>query len=91
MASLLEQFAAEDATPHVRQLIVDAVHERDTNPARERTQFNFNRFNIDIDFVSGTVLIEDELNVDPFANEERVSLSEFVRFLTPEPGPRENR
>jgi hypothetical protein len=88
MASLLEQFVEEEATPYVRGLILEAVRERESNSARELTHFNFNRFDITLDFVSGTVLIEDELNFDPVANEARLSISEFVRYLSSEPEPR---
>jgi hypothetical protein len=82
MASLLEQFAEEEATPYVRGLILEAVRERESNPARELTHFHFNRFDITLDFASGTVLIEDELNFDPVANEVRLSLAEFIRYLS---------
>lgn len=88
MASLLEQFAKEEATPYVRGLILEAVRERESNPAREQSYFNFNRFDITLDFVSDTVLIEDELNVDPVADEVRLSLTEFMRYLSSEPAPR---
>jgi hypothetical protein len=87
MASLLEQFA-EEATPYVRGLILEAVRERQSNAKRELTHFNFDRFDITLDFVNGTVLIEDELNFDPVANEARLSLTEFVRYMSSEPEPR---
>ena len=87
MASLLEQFA-DEATPHVRGLILEAVRERESNAKRELTHFNFDRFDITLDFVSGTVLIEDELNFDPVANEARVSLTEFIRYMSSRPEPR---
>ena len=88
MASLLEQFAKEEATPYVRGLILEAVRAREANPTREQTYFNFNRFDITLDFVSATVLIEDELDFDPGANEVRLSLTEFARYLSSEPAPR---
>jgi hypothetical protein len=88
MASLLEQFIEEEATPYVRGLILEAVRERESNPARELRHFNFDRFDITLDFVSSTVLIEDELNFDPVANEARLSLIEFIRYLSSEPKPR---
>lgn len=88
MASLLEQFAEQEATPYVRGLIWEAIRERESNPARELTHFNFDRFDLTLDFVNGTVLIEDELNFDPVANEVRLSLSEFVRYLSSESDPR---
>jgi len=87
MASLLEQFAEEDATPYVRGLILEALRERESNPRRELTHFNFNRFDITLDFVSGTALIEDVLNFDPVSKEERLSLTEFFRYLSPGPEP----
>jgi len=88
MTSLLEQFAEEDATPYVRGLLLEAIRERESNPARELTHFNFNRFDITLDFVSGTVLIEDELNFNPVGNEARLPLTEFVRYLSSEREPR---
>jgi hypothetical protein len=89
MASLLEQFAEQEATLYVRGLICEALRERESNPMRELTHFNFNRFDVTLDFVSGTVLIEDELNFDPVAgNEARVPLDEFLRYLSIAPGSR---
>lgn len=85
MASLFEQFAEEEATPYVRGLIVEAVRERSSNPLRELTHFNFNRFDITLDFASGTVLIEDELNFVPDNNEARIPLIEFLCYLLSEP------
>jgi hypothetical protein len=67
---------------------LEAVRERESNAARELTHFNFDRFDITLDFVSGTVLIEDELNFDPVANEARLSLTEFIRYMSSEPEPR---
>ena len=87
MASLLEQFAEQDATPYVRGLIWEAVRERESNPARELTHFTFNRCDITLDFVSDTVLIEDDFDCSPITGEARVSLTEFVGYLSSEREP----
>jgi hypothetical protein len=59
--SLLEQFLREECTPHVRKLICDAAASRE--PARQ--EFEFNRFNLALDFEAGRATLEDETDATP--------------------------
>lgn len=80
MAVLMEQFVAEEATPYVRKLIFDEISQRQGNLDEAKTRFEFNRFELTIDYASEVVVIEDVLDVSP-AGEEQVSLSDFMRAL----------
>lgn len=70
--SLLEEFLAQECTPHVRRLLVDAI--ADTLTAYHR--FEFNRFEVTIDRNSNEVVIEDVLDTSP----EGVNRLSIVRF-----------
>jgi hypothetical protein len=61
-APILAQFLTEECTPHVRTLICDAIanNRRGEGPARQ--QFEFNRFNLTLDFEGARVTLEDELD-----------------------------
>ena len=72
-ATLLEQFLREECTPHVRRLICAAATERSTQVRRE---FEFNRFNLVLDFEAGRVVLDDELDVSPAGSFE-LSLDEL--------------
>jgi len=55
--SLFEQFLREECTPEVRRLIMDATTHRD--PGRLRREFEFNRFDLELDFERGVATIQD--------------------------------
>jgi pterin-4a-carbinolamine dehydratase len=83
MESLLEQFLREEASSHVRDLILDAVQEHEQRSNQVRKKFEFNRFEVTLDFVSDVALIEDVLDPAP-SGEVRLQLGEFIRCLSPE-------
>lgn len=83
MVSLLEQFLKEEANPHVRGLLLGAVHEHERRPDEAQRKFEFNRFEVTLDFIGDVALIEDVL--DPASSGEvRLQLGEFVRRLSRE-------
>lgn len=80
MSGLLLKFLSEEATPHVRKLILDAVEEQGSFKQRNRYRFEFNRFEVTLDFVHDTATLEDVL--DPESSGEcRLRLGEFVQCL----------
>lgn len=83
MESLLEQFLREEASSHVRGLILDAVHEHEQRSNQVRKKFEFNRFEVTLDFVSDIALVEDVLDAAP-SGEVRLRIGEFIRYLCPE-------
>ena len=83
MESLLNQFLREEASAHFRGLILDAVreHERRSNEAQKK--FEFNRFEVTLDFIGDVALIEDVL--DPaWSGEVRLQLGKFISCLSQE-------
>jgi len=81
VASLLEQFLKEEANPHVCRLILGAVHDQKKHPDEVQRKFEFNRFDLTLDFISNVALIEDIL--DPLSNGEvRLQLDEFVGHIS---------
>lgn len=85
MNSVLEQFLAEEAVPYVRNLIFYAIAEHNKNSNEVRRRFEFNRFEITVDYVKSMVFIEDVL--DPEASGEiSLPLKEFLFMLADEDG-----
>jgi hypothetical protein len=74
--NLLEEFFAQECTPHVRHLLEKAL----AAAAPPGQRFEFNRFEITIDRDAGTILIEDVLDATD-AGALRVPLEEFVAAL----------
>jgi hypothetical protein len=61
--TLLEQFIEEECTAQVRRLILDA--ERFRPPSQRSRQFEFNRFNLTLDFEAQRATVDDETDVSP--------------------------
>lgn len=81
MISLLEQFLREEANSHVRELLLGAVSAHGVNPATAQQKFEFNRFEVTLDFLGDIALIEDVL--DPTeSGEVQLQLAEFVNCLS---------
>jgi hypothetical protein len=55
MNSVLEQFLAEEASPCVCKLIADAVSEHSTRAAEVQKRFEFNRFEVSLDFAGNAL------------------------------------
>jgi hypothetical protein len=81
MGSLLDQFFAQDATPSVCQLIHQVIVSHETRRGELYRCFNFNRFDVTVNFVERVVLIEDVLTPDE-SGQARVPLNEFVDRLS---------
>ena len=82
MQSILEQFLKEEANSHVRGIILAAAQVQDRNSvtAKVKSKFEFNRFEVTLNFLDDVVLIEDVL--DPASSGElRLPLSEFLQYL----------
>jgi hypothetical protein len=77
--TLIEQFQRYELDPVVRQRLQEAL-KRGTNGTRLRDEFDFNRFNVLLDFEQGTVVIEDDLDVSP-AGRVEFPIAEFERLL----------
>lgn len=80
MELILEQFLAEEAVPYVRKLIVDAVSEHQAKPNELQKRFEFNRFELTLDFENKSVLIEDILQTGQ-NGEIHLALDEFLRHI----------
>jgi len=76
--SLLQQFLKEECTPHVRKLICEAALNRD--PAKTSEEFEFNRFNLRLDFAGGLAILDDELDVSASGSAE-LSVDELLAVL----------
>ena len=76
MSSLLDQFVAEECTPHV----VGVLRAQTSGGTGER-YLTFNRFNVRLDLDSGAAVIEDELDPDL---EQSMSIQDFVAALPEE-------
>jgi hypothetical protein len=72
-APLLDEFLAEECTPHVVGVLRDAVRARSG-----KRYFTFNRFNVRLDLDGGTATIEDELDPDV---ELTLALDEFMQHV----------
>lgn len=77
---VLREFLAEDADPHVRQLLLDAIREglRSDHPGCR--EFGFNRFIVTLDFSTKQVTIGDDLTTGP-EGEFNLEMSEFEKVL----------
>ncbi|WCM94647.1 hypothetical protein M5C99_08055 [Acidovorax sp. NCPPB 2350] len=83
MPQLIEQFLAEEASSYVRKLIIEAIRENAAHPLEIRRKFEFNRFEVIIDFDKNSVMIQDVLEAGS-AGEFGLQISEFVRYLSEE-------
>lgn len=90
MNSMLKQFLAEEAVPYVRKLIFDAVDEREKNPGEFQKRFDFNRFDVSLDYAKSTVSIKDVLDSEA-SGEITLSLKEFLFILADDAGCVEKR
>lgn len=80
MKSLLEQFLAEEATQHVRQMIEAAMEEHAGKPSECERRFEFNRFEVTLNFSQGFALIEDVLDASS-VGEQRLPLDRLRQSL----------
>lgn len=80
MSLLLQEFINQEATPSVCKLILDRVGQLNEQPKESIHKFEFNRFEITLDFSNKVVFIEDVLEPGP-DGELSVGLDEFMDAL----------
>ena len=78
--TLIQQFLREEATPEIRALLLRALDGRQSDANRQRQEFEFNKFDVLIDFQAGTVKIDDDLDISA-GGEETCSIEEFESLL----------
>jgi hypothetical protein len=79
-SQLLERFLREEATEHVRQLLLRRLSECKTGAATGKRAFAFNRFNVTIDCDGKHVTLEDDLDVG-LSGKASWPLDEFISTL----------
>lgn len=79
-STLLDQFLAEECTREIRGLIQTGLEDgiRGTGPRKRR--FEFNRFELMLDFDSGEVLLEDVLDAGD-SGAQRIPIAEFTAAI----------
>ena len=77
---LLYTFLSEDGDAHVRQKLLNAIREQRATGNRLIQEFNFNRFNILLDFDAKQASLRDDLTVGP-EGEHKLGLDEFEKAL----------
>lgn len=77
---LLQRFLKYEADGHVRQLLLRYISDCRAGAVQGSRTFDFNCFTVTIDCESGTVVLEDELNIGP-DGEARWPLDEFSAAL----------
>jgi hypothetical protein len=76
---VLSEFLSEDGDAYARQQLVAAMREGKL-VGRVLQKFNFNRFNVSLDFAAEEVVIEDDLTPGP-DGEWKLAMSEFEKIL----------
>lgn len=81
MHSLLRQFLAQDCDSQVRQKLLAEINSHGAVRTDVVREFNFNRFNVYLDFQNGSVRVEDELDTTE-AGSCYMPIADFARALT---------
>lgn len=87
MADLLKDFLRRDCNETVHQTLLAEIGKYGPAKADVVRDFNFNRFNVHLDFQNGNVRLDDELDTSEQGSCS-ISLSDFVAALNrekPEP------
>lgn len=85
---LLNAFLKQEATDHVRKLLLRKISECRTGAATGQHRFDFNRFIITIDCDSRRAVIEDDLTSGA-AGESILSIDDFASMLWSSRPPRQ--
>lgn len=78
--SLLKEFLSNDAPDDVRLELLIAIREGMKSPIRVLQEFNYDRFNIYLNFQTKEVVIQDDLDVSP-EGEHKLDMIEFKKAL----------
>jgi hypothetical protein len=77
-STLLQQFLRLEVNATVRQLLQDAL--ADPEPRKARREFEFNRFNVKLDFERQVAVIDDETDTSSAGSVE-IELEQFARLI----------
>lgn len=78
MNTLLQQFLEQEVTSYVQALVVQTM--TGLNGSTYRRKFEFDRFEVALDFENASVLLEDVLDVGPDGSEV-IAMADFERSL----------
>lgn len=79
-SNLLERFLAEEASAYVRGLLENAIAEFEAGAGPSEKRFEFNCFEVTVDRVNETVMLEDVLDATS-SGELKLSIPEFRAAL----------
>jgi len=77
--SLIDQFVRDELSVGVRHLLKEAL-QRGHDGSRLRDEFEFNRFNVVLDFARRIAVVQDDLDIS-CAGSVEIPLAEFERLL----------
>lgn len=75
--SLVEQFIAQELSPHVRKVLREALQQRVDSDKVLARQCEFNCFDVEFDFLKGVVVIQDVLDSGEESSVE-MPIADFV-------------
>jgi hypothetical protein len=78
---IVARFLSLEATPHVRALLLSAIAEATGNAKIEKRNFEFNVFDVEVDFAASTVSIAEVLSANAEAS---LPLAEFRAAIATE-------
>ena len=78
MNDIFNRFMTQEATPYVRSLILDEINEGLRTNSTSTKIFEFNVFDVELNFLKNTALISDVLDVN---FDLEVNLEEFKKAL----------
>lgn len=76
-SSLVEQFIAQELSPHVRKVLREALQQRVDSDKVLARQCEFNCFDVEFDFLKGVVVIQDVLDSGEESSVE-MPIADFV-------------
>jgi hypothetical protein len=77
---LLDVFLQEECDEFTRNLLLDEIEKQRQNSICEKREFEFNVFNIEIDFVKQIVKVEDDLDASDEST-VAITLDKFCDLL----------
>lgn len=77
---LINRFIKDEASSHVRQLLLGYISDCRAGARHGKRTFEFNQFTVTIDCDASTVTVEDELNATA-SGESHCSLEEFSKAI----------
>jgi len=78
--TLLNAFFSQDGNSYVCHKLLDAIHKQRATGLPLVSEFNFNRFNVILDFEKQQVILQDDLMMDS-EWEYHLELNEFEKLL----------